>query len=115
MKRPKFLTFWLSLMTISILFSLYGDFSKSSSLPKMQLPNWYFALSPILLIVQLFAVFLLWNWKKVGFYIVVGLAIIAASINGAIFGLLGVGLSVVGILGVLILFLAMKPVWNKFK
>ncbi len=58
---------------------------------------------------------MLWMWKKAGFYIQIASAIIAASINGAIFGAVGIGTSIFGIIGVGIMYLAMKPVWQNFK
>ena len=117
MKRPKFLTIWLVIMTIAGIFTLYsytlGSASIAQALPNM--PSWALTMFALLGAVNLFSVAMLWMWKKLGFYLIIVSAIIAASLNGMILGVAGVGASIFTIIGVGILYLAMKPVWQNFK
>lgn len=117
MKRPTFLTIWLVFMTIGGVSSLYsytlGSEFITRSLPN--LPSWALSVYALLSVGQLFAVTMLWMWKKIGFYIIIATAIIATSLNGMLLGALGVGSSIFAIVGVGILYFAMKPVWQNFK
>lgn len=117
MKRPVFLTIWLVLMTIGAVYSLYsytlGANNLMRVLPRMN-PG-MIVLYTIISLVNLAAVILLWTWKKLGFYLVVAIAIIVASLNGFVIGILGVTATLFPLLGIGILYLAMKPVWDNFK
>lgn len=117
MKRPMFLTIWLVLMTIGAIFTLYsytlGSENITKTLPNM--PSWALIVFALLGVVNLFSVVMLWMWKKMGFYIIIGTAIIVASLNGMILGVAGMITSVFAVVGVVILYLAMKPVWQNFK
>lgn len=117
MKRPMFLTIWLVLMTISAIFTLYsytlGSENIAKTLPNM--PSWALIVFALLGVVNLFSVAMLWMWKKMGFYIIIGTAIIVASLNGMILGAAGMIASIFAVVGVVILYLAMKPVWQNFK
>lgn len=117
MKRPKFLTVWLVLMAISGVFTLYsytlGSANITKTLPNM--PSWALIVFALVGVVNLFSVAMLWMWKKMGFYIIIGTAIIVASLNGMILGAAGMIVSIFAIVGVAILYFAMKPVWQNFK
>lgn len=117
MKRPTFLTIWLVIMTIAGIFALYsytlGSASIAQALPNM--PSWALTLFAILGAVNLVSVTMLWMWKKMGFYMIIASAIIVASLNGMVLGVAGIGASVFALIGVGILYLAMKPVWQNFK
>lgn len=117
MKRPTFLTIWLVLMTIAGIFTLYsytlGSANIAQTLPNM--PSWALTMFALLGLVNLVAVVMLWMWKKLGLFIMIASAIIAASLNGMILGPAGIGASIFAIIGVGILYLAMKPVWSNFK
>lgn len=117
MKRPMFLTIWLVLMTIGAIFTLYsytlGSENITKTLPNM--PSWVLIVFALLGVVNLFSAAMLWMWKKMGFYIIIGTAIIVASLNGMILGAAGMIASIFAVVGVVILYLAMKPVWQNFK
>ncbi len=67
-------------------------------------------------IAQLVGVWLLWNWKINGLYLNIGLAIVGLLINIFLFGpQLGVMSVIFALIGIGILYLAMKPVWKNFK
>ena len=50
-----------------------------------------------------------------GFYLIIASAVIIASLNGMILGVAGIGSSVFAVIGIGILYLAMKPAWQNFK
>ena len=116
-KRPVFLTVWLILMAVAGVYSLYsytlGAASLMLLLPNM--PSWAFTAFTVFGILNLVAVAMLWMWQKLGFYLIIASAVIVAAINGAILGPIGIGSSIFAVIGVGILYLAMKPVWQNFK
>ena len=99
---------------LGALFSLYsytlGSGSMATSLTN--LPSWYTAVLALLSLVELAAAVLLWQWKKMGFKLYVASAVVVAILN-VIY--LGVSSLVFPILGILILYLVMRPVWSNFK
>lgn len=117
MKRPKFLTIWLVLMALSSLYSLYTYTLGSASITSYlrNFPAWALGLFALLSITNIVAIWLLWTWKKIGLYVFFATGMIAASLNGMILGAIGVGTSIFSIIGVVILYLAMRPVWQAFK
>lgn len=117
-KRPTFLTVWLILLTLGALYTLYIDIAGSGSLTKTQinLSSWYSISSLVIGIAEVLAIVMLWMWKKIGFYIMVATAIIAVLIAAMVGGVAaGIAGSIVTIIGTLILYLAMRPVWQNFK
>lgn len=116
-KRPTFLTIWLVLMALAGVYSLYsytlGAQAIKAALPSM--PSWVFVPFTSLGLLSLVSVFLLWTWKKLGFYLVIASSIISVLLNGAISGLVGIVAIIFALAGVGILYLAMKPVWQNFK
>lgn len=117
MKRPMFLTVWLVLMLLGHAYSLYsytlGTAAIMAVLPNI--PGWFFPAMLVLSLAGLAAVYLLWTWKKMGFYLAVGIAVLASLMNIVVLGTLG-SVSIIGAaVGVGILYLAMKPVWKNFK
>lgn len=117
MKRPMFLTIWLILMVLGYVFTLYGNlFNTASTLALLPgIPSWYFPVMIALSVVALGAIYLIWTWKKLGFYIIVGLAVLNVVISFMVIGNLGL-VSIFGaVIGVAILYLAMRPVWKNFK
>jgi hypothetical protein len=113
-KRPVFLTIWLSLMTLSYAFSLYS-YAFPNELIRSMMTSWMLGVYLIFTVIGIGATIMLWTWKKLGFYIFIGIAVIIAAMNGMIMGVAGVGSSVFALVGIGILYLAMKPVWNEFK
>lgn len=99
---------------LGALFSLYtytlGSGSVAISLPN--LPSWYTVVLALLSLVELAAAVLLWQWKKMGFKLYVASAVVVAILK-VIY--LGAGSLVFPVLGILILYLVMKPVWANFK
>jgi len=107
-------------MAISSVFGLYSYTLGVELITKTfpNFPSWALVVCTILSILQLVAVALLWMWKKIGFYIIIVMAIFTASLNGMLLGSVGVGgtiMVIIGVIGVGILYLAMKSVWNNFK
>ena len=117
MKRPTFLTIWLSLMTLANIWSLY-EYTLGVDIIKRTLamiPSWAITALAIFSLVNVAAVVMLWMWKRIGFYLIAASALIVASINGAILGGMGIVSSIGALIGIGILYLAMKPVWKNFK
>jgi hypothetical protein len=110
MKRPTFLTVWLILMAIAGVFSLYSYTLGISSITRVfpNIPPWVFFTYNILAVVQLISVVLLWNWKRIGFYLIAAIAIIVAVLNGITLGAFGISSAILGLIGVGILYLAMR-------
>lgn len=117
MKRPVFLMIWLILMAIGYLYSLYNYILGTASLTQVfpSLPGYFFPIMALASVTGLVATYLLWTWKKLGFYIVVGITVLSVVVNFAVMGVLGAMSIVFGLVGIGILYLAMKPVWSNFK
>lgn len=117
MKRPVFLTIWLSLMTIAAVLavSAYIFLYKDIATATPDVPEWVSNLTLITTILQLVAVVLLWMWKKIGFFIEIAAVILATSVAGLLNGPAGVMKTIWTIVFLGILYLAMKPVWKNFK
>lgn len=99
-KRLMFLPFWLVLMFIGAVYLIFFGSSYGVSL---------FVVLGVLQIVGVFAVGFERIW---GFYLIVGLAVISLVFNlmhGLAF------FSILGLLGPIVLYLAMKPVWGRFR
>jgi hypothetical protein len=116
MKRPVFLTIWLVLIALGSLYSLYtytlGTASITRALPDF--PSWAFILLDVVALVNLVSVILLWTWKKLGFYLLIGTAIVSIVFSVLTPGGLGIA-SIIGAgVGVGILYLAMRPAWQHF-
>lgn len=117
MKRPVFLTVWLILMALGYAYSLYsytlGTAAVTSVFPGI--PGWFFPVMALSAVLGLVAVYLLWTWKKMGLYIVAGLSVLSAVVNFVVMGNLG-GMSIIfGLVGLAILYFAMRPAWSNFK
>lgn len=118
LKRPWYLTVWLVLMTIGTLYGLFTYTLGSEILKKAWgnlMPDWAFGVLALFSAVNLVAVVMLWMWKIWGFYLVLLVALFSAAINGMLLGVIGLGATVFAALGVLILYLVMRPVWQNFK
>jgi hypothetical protein len=114
LKRPWYLTAWLVLIFIAAFLALIG-YTLGGAAVRAQfpsLPSFVIPLFALLTLAELAATILIWEWKKMGFYLFVGAAVIAT-----VFNLLYIGpASVVEAgIGVLILYLVMRPVWSNFK
>lgn len=117
MKRPTFLTVWLILMLLSYVYSLYSYTLGTAAMTAVftNIPVWFFPVMLLLSLAGLASVYLLWTWKKMGFNLAIGIAVLASVVNFMIMGSLGIISVVFAIVGVVILYLAMKPVWKNFK
>ena len=85
----------------------------TATLPNI--PSWALGTLTLMSTVNLIAVALLWSWKKIGFYLIILSAVVVASVNGNILGIVGLFSSLSALVGLGILYLAMKPVWKSFK
>src|SRR6266851_1719113 len=117
MKRPTFLTIWLVLIVLANLYSLYsytlGTATITTAMPNF--PSWAFILLDILALVEIVSAVLLWMWKKLGFYLIIGAAAVAVVVNVLTLGLLGLVGILGAVIGVGILYLAMRPAWANFR
>ena len=101
-QRPTFLNVWLILMLVGNAFSLIFSF---------QIPY----LIPFVILGFIFII-ALYNWKRWGFYGYIASGVIGLFVNASIYGSGMAVFSLIGlIIGTLILYLAMKPVWDEFE
>lgn len=110
-ERGTLLTIWLILMLISNLLAVLGNLFLSSNQASFY-PNTssgIFYILSLLGLINIGSVIYLFKWKKWGFYAFCGVAVIAFIIN-LIIGL-GVA-SLFGFIGVIILYLLLKPKWD---
>lgn len=121
-ERGTLLTIWLVLMLIAnaltaigyLVGSMMADTIESLMASTMLfIPTWvYYVLGFFGLLNVVFTIFL-FKWKKWAFYAFCGIAVIVAGINLFIgFGILD---SLSGFLGVIILYLLMRPKWDLFE
>lgn len=130
-KRPVFLTTWLVYLAIcNVAGFLIAIFVNQNALfdGAVSLPSWMHSVSILLAAVNLFAVILLWMWKKMGFFLAIATHAVALimvcmrlellqkiSAAGAAGASVGVFFGVLfTFLSIAILYFAMKPVWDKF-
>lgn len=117
MKRPIFLTIWLILIAVNHLYSIYTYTLGTAALPVLaNRPVWYYPVMIALSLIALASVYLIWTWKKMGFYLMIGIAVVSFLVSLTMVSPLAAALSVIFLaVGVGILYLAMKPVWKNFK
>lgn len=117
MKRPMFLTIWLVLLSAGYLLSFISSLLATFTVGKV-LPNlfWVFLLITLVAAFNLIAISLVWRWSKIGFYVLILLIIPSVILNvlngqvaGGLFGL------IFGLIFMGILYLSMRPVWEKYK
>lgn len=117
MKRPTFLTVMLVWVFLSSLYSLYSYFLKGTLLVVLlNVPSWVPTAFALCSGLNLLSVVLLWNWRKVGFYIILGSALMVITLNLMFMSLRGLGviIAVLTLIVVGLLYLAMRPVWSRF-
>lgn len=115
MKRPWYLTGWLILIFLIQIFGLLG-LVFGGSLITEQYPNapaWVLPLYTIAILVDLVAIVMLWMWKIMGFYITVGTT--AVGVVLALLYLTDIVSAVLSIVTLVVLYLAMRPVWSNFR
>ncbi len=114
MKQPWYLTVWLLTLVIFDLSSLIIYTTSQNYLRPVlpQIPVFVFYLYALIAAIELFGLYFLWKWKLSGFYVLLFTALIALFLNTIY---LGITISAFGLLGIAILYLVMKPVWEKFK
>jgi len=106
-ERPGFLSFWLGFMIFSIAFSFILVLATPVISPWVAIPS---------LILNSVCVWALYNWKRWGFYGIVTLNIIGLLLNGGLYGGLGLMISIFSTaISILILYVAMSPVWDYFE
>lgn len=116
MKRPTFLTVWLIFMVLSTVYNLISTIFNPSKITSVfpNIPTWVFSVSYVQFVISFICIVLLWRWKKIGFYVIVANSIVSIVINVALLGSLGIISVVFGVIGIGILYLAMRPVWQQF-
>lgn len=115
MKRPWFLSVWLGLLILSDIYSLFKyNFRLENIANYAHYPGYYFEVLSLINVCLLIALLLLWNWRKIGFHIYLLVTLIAYIFNGIVLNKLDLRLTLYFI-SVILLYLAMRPVWNKFK
>ena len=116
MKRPTFLTVWLTLLTLATVSSLFSTLFNAGKITTVfpNLPAWMFPVSYLQFAITFICIVLLWRWKKIGFYVLVANTIVTAVLNIALLGSLGIITVFFGLIEMSILYLAMRPVWQQF-
>jgi len=127
--RPLFLTIWLIMLTfytawvilttIPHLAKYNIDFWQQSLIDINLLTKIYF----LVMLIQLVGIILLWNWRKIGFSlyaICIGVACLLhlISIGFNVFNLISIGTDIlisIHAISLVILYIAMVPVWKNFK
>ena len=114
MKRPWYLTAWLILGYFGSIVGILGYTLGFNGIQMAlhNVPSWHIMLLLALSVADLIAITMLWKWKRTGFYIKVLTATIASIVN---FSDVGKNTIIISVLSVTILWLVMRPVWNKFK
>lgn len=108
--RPTFLKVWLILIIIGNVFSLVYSLIAAFLVPLI-------LISIPIVIANLVCIWALFNWKKWGFYGYIIIGIFSLFLNYYIFsGIEGALVSLIGaVIGIIILYFAMKPVWEDFE
>jgi hypothetical protein len=105
-----FLVFLIVANPLAGIFYIVGAASVKQSIPS--LPDW----GPIILGILTFSDFVfalaMWQWKKWGVYGYVSTSVVSAVINYIGMGFWG---ALMGILGIPIVLLLLRPVWNQMK
>lgn len=112
-KRGFWLTAWLVLMIIANFFSAmtYLLFQDLVLTLEPNLPVWLLYLYGILSVAGIIFAIFLFSWKKWPFYAICGIAILLFGLNVWSFGIIS---ALSGPLGVLFLYLLMRPKWAMF-
>ena len=112
-ERPTFLKILLGFFLVSSIFSILLTFSGSpiySSLPSFYVPYSIFSS-----LISIFCVYGLYTWKMWGFYGFVILQILGFILSFSTFGSMALFTAFVGFVSILLLYFAMKPVWDHFE
>lgn len=113
-KRPLFLTILLIYVSLGTVFSLYAYIDGGPELAPPQL--WFnrpvLSIYAIVELIQLIGIFLVWRWKRIGFYIFLVTTLTNVLLNVVFLG--GIDL-VFPVIELGLLYLAMRPVWSNFK
>lgn len=115
-KRPLFLTVWLLLGILLGFYVIYGYLIRDGN-PVGALtntPRWVSIFYSLVTLGHIIASLLLWNWKKIGFYLSLVLHTITIPVNILVLGPQPIFWTLSGV-GIVILYMAMKPVWKEFK
>jgi len=107
-------------MTLSFAYSLFVYTFRFAAIRDNQsgwgfLPGWAQPVFIVLILLGLGAVLLLWNWKMTGFIILVLLVVVNFIFNLVTLGPIAFISLIMALIGILILYFAMKPVWFDFK
>ncbi|OGH23289.1 MAG: hypothetical protein A3F31_03660 [Candidatus Levybacteria bacterium RIFCSPHIGHO2_12_FULL_38_12] len=68
-----------------------------------------------LAVIDFVAVIMIWMWKIMGFYLSVGVTAISIALSLIYAGSAGIGAVIFGIIGMALLYFAMRPVWKNFR
>lgn len=111
MKRPLFLTIWLGLVSLGVIYSIYtsNTYGLAFTDATIYTPPLARLSLTVMGLAELGAIVSLWRGRKLGFY----LLIVSASVT-ALFNPMTTSIFF-SIVEISILYIAMKPVWNHFK
>jgi len=107
------LTIWLFLMLIGNFFSSISYLTSNSTFTSLY-PNTFpgiFSFFGILTFANVIFVIFLFNWKKWAFFAFCGVAVITLMLKIFVIKL-GIGTLLSGLIGILILYLLLKPKWD---
>lgn len=117
-RRPWYLTVLLVLAAIFYLLLALSVLLVPASVQQeaygVEFPSWYVFASAALLVVSLISVGVIFTWKKTGFYLLAGAAVLSVILDYIAIPQNVLGASMT-ILPPLLIFLAMRPVWVSFK
>jgi hypothetical protein len=114
MKRPWYLTVWLIIIVIGGVFSVLSYTLGAGAITQVlpQVPSWAIWVLALLSALVIVGAVMLWMWKMMGFYILIGVTAVSTVIN---IMYLGAESIIWSVLGTIILWLMMRPVWQNFK
>jgi peptidoglycan/LPS O-acetylase OafA/YrhL len=108
-ERHWFLTLWLVLMLLANLAAAFTNFTGAAAMREAypNAPGWSITVLGVLALLNVVGVAALFLWKKWGFWLFCLSGLAAAGINLFVVGL-GAGLSLFGLAGLVVLFIALQ-------
>lgn len=77
--------------------------------------TWIWFLYVSLCIINLISLILIWKWRRIGLYVISCFTIVIVLLNLLVLGEPSIDSIIIGTIGVVVLYLAMRPVWQNFK
>ncbi|MAS32480.1 MAG: hypothetical protein CL610_00650 [Anaerolineaceae bacterium] len=116
--RGRALTVWLILMALTNAWAIYRyivileDFISHSDPQFTVILQWALPLMAIVALINIVGVIFLWRWRRLGFYVLVATTTITLTVNLMLN--VPVATSILGLVGLLILWALLRPRWQHF-